>query len=609
MAGQDREGGAAEACEPVTIRWWAAGRAFVVGSLLARFARRDFVLRWAMRSWLAPALAVSLAPLAACNEADALYAAGKAVPPYETTTTGTTGTGGAGEQTSDTAGSSGDEGTSDASSAGSEATSLGPTSLGTDSMGDAPVEPPTIEGLLVPFKVTTAGPMPVSVYAKHALSAEVTLDDKATFFLHNEGDVDQDGTNLFSGVIPIYGTADNGQHGLVVTVRRGGLKDERSRSFEVATPPAGALAWEQFGGAGTQDARLAVTSEGFVYEGGALTINGVAHPAIRLRDPITGDDVWPEGTRVIDAREGSIADIAVTLDGEVWVAMNVKDGNVWTARMALFTAEMAPMDAQLEKPGATIQAIDTTSAGGCFGAGFFTTIYGDADMLVWHVTAEGTPILSGYPWDYVPKEWTHEFTDLAFDVVVDRLTDEAWIVGGSRGKHNVDEPASEIRGTILHVDVDTFEHLSPVLVRPPNGDVQQSAFYGAWLEPEGLLVTGYQCDMMCLGQSVIATRYSFAGIPQWGFETLPNEISTGSAIASTTHGTILIAATMKEGGTTHGFLFGRDGAEQVFAPVVFPGAGSSSATSVVVGPYDWPFGGGNVTMGGVPQGYVLRLHP
>ncbi|MFY0540486.1 hypothetical protein [Nannocystis pusilla] len=50
-----------------------------------------------------------------------------------------------------------------------------------------PVEPPSIEGLLVPFKVTTAGPMPVSVYAKHALAAEVTLDDKATFFSRTRG--------------------------------------------------------------------------------------------------------------------------------------------------------------------------------------------------------------------------------------------------------------------------------------------------------------------------------------------------------------------------------------------------------------------------------------
>lgn len=41
----------------------------------------------------------------------------------------------------------------------------------------------------------------------------------------------------------------------------------------------------------------------------------------------------------------------------------------------------------------------------------------------------------------------------------------------------------------------------------------------------------------------------------------------------------------------------------------FRPATPSSATSVVVGPYDWPFGGGNVTMGGEPQGYVLRLHP
>ncbi|WAS96482.1 hypothetical protein [Nannocystis punicea] len=563
-----------------------------------------------MRPWLAPTLALTLAPLAGCNEVDALYAAGKAVPPGEpTATTGTTGTGGPGEQTSDTTGASSGEGTGGATSEGPDATSFGPTSIGTDSMGDAPVEPPSIEVLIVPFKVTTAGPMPVSVYAKHALTAKVVLDDKETFYLENEGDADLDGVDLFSGAIPIYGSPDNGLHSLVATVQRGELTDELGRKFEVSTPPAGALAWEKFGGAGTKDSRLAVTSDGSVVEGGALTINGVAHPAIRLRDPITGNDLWPEGTRVLDAREGSIADIALTQNGDVWVAMNVKDGNVWTARLALFTPDMAPTGAQLEKPGATIQAIDTTDAGGCFGAGFFTTLYGDTDMLVWHVAADGTPILSGLPWDYTPDEKPHQFTDLAFDVVVSKLTDEAWIVGGARGKHNLNEPASETRAVIVHVDIDTFEHLSPVFIRPPKGNIQQSLFLGAWIETEGLLVTGYQCDMMCLGQSVIAERYSLAGVPQWGFETPPNGASAGNAIASTTHGTIVIAAMMKEGDTTHGFLLGRAGAEQAFAPVAFPGSGTSSATSFVVGPYDWLFGGGNVTMGGVPQGYVLRLHP
>jgi hypothetical protein len=47
----------------------------------------------------------------------------------------------------------------------------------------------------------------------------------------------------------------------------------------------------------------------------------------------------------------------------------------------------------------------------------------------------------------------------------------------------------------------------------------------------------------------------------------------------------------------------------VFAPVVFPGKGTSSATSVVVGPYDWPFVGGVVTVNNATQGYVMRMHP
>lgn len=408
--------------------------------------------------------------------------------------------------------------------------------------------------------------------------------------------------------MPITGS-DDGPHTLTATARRDDLEDSEERHFQVDTPAAGSLAWEKYGGVGTKTTRLAATPDGHVYEGGSFEINGLARPAIRLRDPFTGADVWKEGARVLDAREGSIAGVAVAPDGRVWVAMNVRDGNTWIARIVAFTADTEPTDAQLEKPGTTVTSIASDSAGGCFAVGFMVTPFGDSDVLIWRMTTTGQPIFSGQPWDSLPGGFLpHWFNDLAFDVVVDRLTDEAWIVGGSVGRYNINEQTVEARGLILHVDIDTFDLLSPVFIAPPAGNIRQSLFYGAWIEPESILVAGYQCDMMCLTQSVLATRYSFAGVPTWGYSSAPAKVAIGNSIASNTHGTVLIASSIKDGMTMHGYLLGRDGATEAFAPVAFPGKDTSNATSVVVGPYDWPFVGGNVTVDGALQGYVMHTH-
>lgn len=558
-----------------------------------------------MRSGIPLTLALSVV---GCNDSiDALYAAGKDVPPYVEATTGTSGdesSGGVPTTTSIT-GDGPDLTSSDLTSSGSTSGD----DIGTDTTGSAPLPPPSIVTMDLPLKVSVAGPMQVYVYAENAATAELTLDDAHTFPLTNEGDIDGDGVDLFSGVVPIYGPPDNGPHTLTATARRDGLEDSLSRPFEVGTPPAGALGWEKYGGAASKTTRLATTPDGYVYEGGSFEINGLARPAIRFRDPVTGVNVWKEGARVLDAREGSIADVAVAPDGRVWVAMNVREGNTWIARIAAFTADMEPTEAELEKPGATVTAIDSDSAGGCLAVGFMVTPFGDADVLVWRMTAEGMPILSGYPWDNVPDgQLAHSFTDLAYDVVVDRLTDEAWIVGGSQGDHDINEPGLEFRGIALHVDIDTFDILSPVIVAPPVGNIKHSLFYGAWIEPESLLVTGYQCDMLCAQQSILATRYSFAGVPTWGYSSNPPAQAIGQSIASNTHGIILIAATIKDGMTWRGYLLGRTNVTEAFVPVAFPGKDPSNATSVVVGPYDWPFVAGNATFNGALQGYVMHTH-
>jgi hypothetical protein len=550
------------------------------------------------------ALALALGSLSGCADTvDALYAAGKAVPPYMPTTTGSSGDASTGESKSST--------TSEATSTGAEASSSAPTSGEADTTGSATPPPPAIEVFDVPHTVTRAGPLRVRVYASHATAAEVRLDDaQLPLELIHEGDPDGDGVDLFSGEIPIYGSPDNGPHTLTATVRRDDLEDTAMRSFTVATPAAGSRAWEVYGGAGSKAGQIIVTPEGEVYEAGSFEINGLARPAVRRRDPVTGADVWPEGPRVLDVREGSVADLAVAPGGQIWAAMNVREGDSWVARIAAFTPEIQPTGASLEKTGATVTAIASTSGDGCFAVGFMKSSHGDADVLAWRMSAVGAPLLSGASWGYTNDGFMpHLFDDLAFDVVVDPLTDEAWIVGGSLGEHNPNGQKDELRGLILHVDTDTLDLLSPVFIAPPAGDLNHSMFYGAWLEPEGLLVSGYQCDVMCQTQRVLATRYNFEGLPTWGYSSPPASVAIGYGIASTRHGTILIAAAIQDGSTMHGYLLGREGIHEAFPPVALPGEGTSDATSVVVGPYDWPFTAGNVSLGGGSQAYVMHTHP
>lgn len=512
----------------------------------------------------------------------------------------------------------GDDSTSSSLSEGSTAGSSGfsdlpPSSTSTGGEGGttgAPIAPPSIVGLELPLEVQAAGPMQVQVHARHTATAELTLDGAQTFPLVGDGDGDGDGVQVFSGVVPIHGSADQGPHVLTATARREDLQDSVSKRFTVTAPSAGVFAWERFGGAGSRTTRLAVTPGGEVYEAGAFEINGLARPAVRLREPLTGADLWAEGARVLDVREGAVADLDLAPDGRVWIAMNVLEGDTWIARIAAFSPEMDPLGLEQEKPYATVEGVASDSASGHLAVGFGTSLFGDKDLLTWRMTAAGAPILSGYPWDYAPsKDSEHSFDDFAFDVVIDRQTDEAWIVGGTQGEHEGIELNHELRGLLMHIDIDTLQDISPVFVVPPAGAVRQSVFYSVWLEPESVLVSGYQCDAKCLAQSVLATRYDFAGVPTWGYSSPPTTVAIGHGIASDSHGTVLIAAAIQEDMLLRGYLLGRTGASEAFAPVAFPGTGTSSAASVVVGPYDWPFTGGKVTKDGVVQGYVMHTHP
>ncbi|HEY8379902.1 MAG TPA: hypothetical protein VIK91_25600 [Nannocystis sp.] len=463
----------------------------------------------------------------------------------------------------------------------------------------------------IPQKITSAGPVEIVVLteAASANTVQAVLDGAETIEFKKDGKHDVEGADAFSTVLPIFGTVDNGDHTLEVIAARGALEDRVTRKFVVSTPAAGVVAWERYGGAGSQATRLALDPEGRVYEGGALAFGSPPQPHVRLRDPLTGADVWPGGGFVLDEREGAVADLALTPDGRVWVAMNVREGNTWRARIALFEFNMAPTGIELEKPGATVTAIDGDGDGGCLAVGYAPTIYGDVDVLMFRIAGDGTPIASGHPWDYVPPNMEpHWFVDLAFDVVVDVPAGEAWIVGTSQGKHDLVNQLVEARGMLLRVDLDTLEELDPVIIAPPINGVPQSIFYGATLDPTGILVTGNECTEMCDVQRLIVDHYNVRGARTLVYRGNFSPAAFGSSIARSAHGTVLVAANAKNGGVMRGFALGlRDGME-TFAPVALPGKGASGASAVAVGPYDWAFAAGQVTLGAESQAYVMRVH-
>lgn len=487
-----------------------------------------------------------------------------------------------------------------------EDTAAGTTET-TDPGEDA--RPPVIHEVDLPLKVMAAGPVHVAVLAE-ATAVRGWLDGSETFLFKHDGDEDGDGIAAFSAEIPFFGYEDNGLHELEVVAERDNLFDHRTRWFEGAAPVPGVVAWDEFGGPGTRTTRLAVDpAEGFVFEGGGFEIGGIERPAVRKRDPVTGADMFPGGWTTLDNRQGYVADLAVAPEGRLWVAMNVKENNIWRARLALLEPDLLPTGIELEKPNVTVTAIDSDGEGGCFGGGFASTPFGDVDVMMFRIAGDGTPIASGHPWDYLsPTEPPQTFLDVAFDVVADPQAGEVWIVGMSQGKHIPMKPDIMTRGMIVRVDLDTLEVLDPVIIAPELGNMTDSTFYGGALDPNGILVVGTECTMKCATQRVAAYRYGPGGGGTVVYSGKTVAVARGSGIARNTHGTILIAASVKDGPTLRGSLLGlRDGME-TFGPLAFPGVGASSADDVKVGPYDWAFGAGYVTTNGVQQAYLVRPH-
>lgn len=58
-----------------------------------------------------------------------------------------------------------------------------------------------------------------------------------------------------------------------------------------------------------------------------------------------------EGTLLLDNHEGWATDIAVASDGRLWVAMNVREANVWRPRIALLDATGDFTGIEIHQPG------------------------------------------------------------------------------------------------------------------------------------------------------------------------------------------------------------------------------------------------------------------
>lgn len=514
------------------------------------------------------------------------------------TTSGTTADGGSTTGIGETSGAA--EGTTDAGQTSGGVGETGSTS------GEAPVLPPEIIQISVPAKVSVAGPVMFTATTEHATTARAKLDGVDLGVLEDKGG------GVFAGVLAIYGSVDNGDHVLEVVAENGELSDDESVGFTVSTPTPGTAAWTMAGPTGSRTRRISVTPQGDVLEVGTLVIGGVTRPVIRKRDGVTGAELWPEGTIVLDDREGEAVDVAVAPDGRLWVAMNVREApNKWRPRIVLL--DTAGHWEGVEVPaaaGQTVRGIDSDGAGGCFAVGFVSTGFGDTDVAVWRMTGEQVPVLSGKTWDYVPpNQLAHAFTEVATDVVV--RDGVAWVVGFSIGKH--DNPDQKLgRGLVLRLDVDTAAVLSPATIAAPSGPWVQSMFLGAAAHPDGVLVTGNACDDACTTQRAETSIYTDVGTRSWFRPEKPSAVAYGSAVALGAHHTVVVAATMREGTVLQGSLLGRsdiNNVTEIFNFALPPSKEPSEALGAAVGPYDRIYGGGYRTFGGVLEAWAGLLHP
>ncbi|MFY0538948.1 hypothetical protein [Nannocystis pusilla] len=278
------------------------------------------------------------------------------------------------------------------------ATTGGPTSDGPTSGGE-PLLQPRILAVDMPATVHLAGPVDLEVSTQDASRVRVKLDGVELDEL-----VDQGG-GVFAGTVPCFGSVDNGAHTLDVIAASDSLADLRAVDFQVAAPPAGDLAWAIPYPIGSTSRRVVVTAEGDAIEVGAIEVDGAPRPSIRKRSGKNGAEMWAEGTIVLDSREGSVDAVALTPDGRIWVAMNVRQADKkWRPRILLLDAEGHETGVEMPtEAGATVRGIAADDAGGFFAVGFAGSGLGDMDFALWRMNGEHVAVFSAKPWDYWPE--------------------------------------------------------------------------------------------------------------------------------------------------------------------------------------------------------------
>lgn len=509
-----------------------------------------------------------------------------------------------GDERPTSSGSADGAGTSAADATGT--TSAGTTSTATTgadvdpSVGDA--EKPEIVEVTLPAEVYSAGPVAITVEAEHTAAVHMWLDGV------DAGELVAAGEGLFTGELPVLGAIDNGPHEVEVVATLGPYEDTETAGFTVKTPKPGTEAWSQAGPVGSRTNRVAVTPDGDLIEVGRTGTGDTSQPTIRKRSSLTGAELWPEGTIMLDTREGEVVDVAVLPDGRMWVAMNVREPmKDPRPRIALLDADGHATAADiLGTSGRVVRGLAVDADGGCFAVGV-AGVQGDWDFAYWRIDAQGVQKL-GDVYDYQPGIWPHKFRDLANDVTIDGNV--AWIVGLSQGEHEPDNH-TYTRGVLVPMDLHTGEVSTPVIVAPMLGPWVHSAFLSGTLHPQGVLVTGYGCDDTCETYRIETALFTAAGDRPWHMPEAPVDgLAYGSDVVFDTQGRALVAGAVTQDGKLRGHVFGRAVGQNGW-PVFehqYPGIGPSEALGVAVDSFDRIFPAGYITVNGEPQARITLIH-
>jgi hypothetical protein len=518
-----------------------------------------------------------------------------------TTTAIQTVTGGSGEDGAEATGSA------DTSSANIPSTGeTGATSETSSDSGETIL--PEVVAIELPAEVHAAGPVPITVQTKNAVSVRVQLDGV------DVGELASAGEDLFVGELAIKGAIDNGTRHVEAIATRDTHEDHDEATFEVDAPAAGKAAWAMPGPLGSRTNRIALTSEGDVIEAGLRIGAGIPRPSIHKRSGFDGTDLWPKKV-LLSELEGHVADVAIAPDGGIWVAMNVKEASLkWRPHILLLNPDGSPTG--VDRPGElgnTMRGIAADAKGGCFGVGYAVVDGGDLDIVYQGVSETHQGTVAGTLDYQPPNALPHSFADAAMDVVIDG--DVAWVAGLSVGQHDGENGIDPFtRGMIVPIDIHTGELVGPVIVAPAAGSWKHSMFLGLALHPDGIVVTGAGCQAICGGvQRIETSHYTPAGVRTWYQPEVSAEGAYGSDVVVDSQGRAIVAGASKQGGVLRGQVFAHTLDKVELMPLWahwFPVSKEpSEALGAARDPYDRIFIGGYVTAGGSPQARLVQLSP